>query len=522
MEAFYSSDEEVAWGPMTLKEYKGDIKRHRNWQSRYTTHCEIKGDNKFPNVTIQKEMEPSERVKEEDNLIPDISSYLTASEVGNAKSACGYQHDSLLEYHSAIEKSNNSAPESSVYFSGTDIEKSVNKNIIEEKAQDYRDVSQINFVQNAMERTCDYIFKNEYQTLIDDSLNSSDKSFTKDVERDISGSPFEISSDEGNATGEYQNLSYVQVSSEDEKNKSDKDTAKDTQYQEDIYHNTGAANCSVSSISLPEIDLQQFSESSDCPLDDTIEKINAILKQANDSYESSDEVIERDKENLSENYLADIYDPSDKKRNYEVCPESVNLISGSFLQKPVSTVKDHIHLKSPSMCKSNIPLFKKSPKSFRMPNVPSKIKTSQKMLKPNLKDIVSPVRMYINYSPNPILKQNVHLVDRKVTKPDISSRIPEIKRNDNVESLPNAFYKPSKNQILASEKHLHLPASIGKMVIKSNVIKSEKKYQGTNLFTNMSLDADCELTKTSLSESQLSESDPNVSVLYKASALRKK
>uniref|UniRef100_A0A6P7G5Y4 Uncharacterized protein LOC114336270 n=1 Tax=Diabrotica virgifera virgifera TaxID=50390 RepID=A0A6P7G5Y4_DIAVI len=534
VEAFYGSDEEVAWGPKTSKECKADIERHRQWQGRgrYTTHCEIKSYNKIPNMQIENKMEPSELVKEEDNQIPDISSYLTASEAGNARNDCEYKHDSLLEYHSVIEKSSNSAPEpeSSVYFSGTDIEKSANTNVIEDKAHNYRDISQLNFVQNSMERTCDYIFENEYQTLIDNTFNSPGKSFT-DFERDVSASPIEISSDEGNTTGEYQNTSYIQVSSEDEKNKSDEDTAKDIQFQESTYHNRGAANCSLSSaISLPEIDLQQFNESSDCPLDDTIEKINAILKQANlsmnDSYQSSDEIAESDKENVAENSVADIYkDANDKKGSYKLCPPPVNLISGSFLQKSMSSVtpiKDHTNLKSPSPYKSNIPLFKKSPKSFRVPNVPPKLKSGQKTLKPNLKDIVSPVRMYINYSTNPVLKKNVHLVDRKVTnKADISSRIPEVKRTDNIDSLPTTIYKPSKRQILASEKHLNLPASIEKMVIKSNVIRSEKKYQPTSLFTNMSLDADSELTKTSLSESQLSESDPNMSMLYKASALRK-
>ncbi|XP_056641877.1 uncharacterized protein LOC130448485 [Diorhabda sublineata] len=516
MEAYYSSDDDVSWGPLTIREIKSHLNRPvlRKPDRRHTLHSEQTIEyNKMSNALS------------EDSIL-EISAYLTASEAASVKQD--------TDYYSTEENSIKVPPNKSTQINHVKSSLGFNE----------KDTSCFDFVHNAMAKPSDVFIKNEYVTLIESPNNSLNQ-----TNSDI----IEISSDDETELKKKANLSCVlEISDISDENTSY--TEKDCSRQEELCeiesyckysddslldHSevdisgiklttcnsnenideyvceidaTNESKCpSSSAVTIPEIDLQQFNDSSVYSFNDTLERINAILNQDKEQSltESSNVETTNSKVNKEEEKTSPICKKSPKRS--EDYSQSCNLISGSFIQKPLSDLpskKPSTNYQTPKnhfVVKSHIPLPKRSPDSFKVPTLPLKSK-------PNLKDIVSPVRMYIKYSPKPVLKRNVDPIATKLyQKPKNSSK-------ENGSDIPsNVIYKPSKKPVLGSEKAISLPKSLNKLVIKSTVTKHERNP--VSVKTDVSLNSECELTKNSLNESQFS--DQNMSVLHKKPAYGK-
>nr|CAH7767475.1 unnamed protein product [Callosobruchus chinensis] len=110
--------------------------------------------------------------------------------------------------------------------------------------------------------------------------------------------------------------------------------------------------------------------------------------------------------------------------------------------------------------------------------LPQKVKVTPVKTTPQFKDIVSPVRLYIQHSPVAHLKQNV--VPRTVTSPLISPKTsPSVSKTDapdNCDVLPPILYKPpGKSIVTMQSKQWFMPPSLGKHVKDPLVVKHEKK-----------------------------------------------
>nr|CAI5842789.1 unnamed protein product [Callosobruchus analis] len=117
----------------------------------------------------------------------------------------------------------------------------------------------------------------------------------------------------------------------------------------------------------------------------------------------------------------------------------------------------------------------KTPQVFKVPGVVSARKTKGPS---KFKDIISPVRLYIQHSPVAPLRQN--FAQRPVASPVISPKtspsVNKPKASDNCKMVPQVLYKPpAKHIVTTKSKQWFMPPSLGKHVINPLVIKHEKK-----------------------------------------------
>ncbi|CAH2004443.1 unnamed protein product [Acanthoscelides obtectus] len=118
----------------------------------------------------------------------------------------------------------------------------------------------------------------------------------------------------------------------------------------------------------------------------------------------------------------------------------------------------------------------KSPQIFKHPEAVS-VKKAKSVDK--FKDIISPVRLYIQHSPVAHLKQNVvpHPSKSQVVCMKSSSSVnKKMDKLDTCKELPPVIYKPAEKKIVTMKsKQLFMPPSLGKHVVDPLVIKHEKK-----------------------------------------------
>ncbi|CAH1110191.1 unnamed protein product [Psylliodes chrysocephalus] len=515
---FYDSDEEIGWGrKLTLKEVKARLNKPQfpvpqlvlDPHARYSTPSFKQTNFVSSESHIENEMEQINK----DDSIPAISEYLTASEEGN--SVCATNYLSVVEPN--VEKS-------SVYLSTIDIEESDN-NLVD---------TRLNFVKKALNTTVDDI-ENEYhtfETTVSSSIESTDSSISiskNDLVILISSDEDELESQDFSFEMKREQLSCVTEEGEDKSNSfsSQKDftTGNDAYSTKNCRTDEGTAwgkSSFYARNSKPAIDELDISSAS--ALNTTLDRMNAILG-----------------ENLSLNENANSEDEEEVNKNSLTVPQTCNLISGSFLHLPTSlkfnTADKHCSPERPyntpskttkpikltpkntPISKSNIPIFKKSP-DFRMPDLPNKPKTLNRS-KVNYKDIVSPVRMYIKYSPKPVLQQTVHAKDKPYSKFNHSPRVLEAGNQMDSLAIPNVVYKPSKKQIFALDETTNFPFSLDKMIKKSSVVKHERHPLRPNCYQDETLDPEAELTKSFLSDCSNLSGIENISILHKKTALRK-
>lgn len=158
-----------------------------------------------------------------------------------------------------------------------------------------------------------------------------------------------------------------------------------------------------------------------------------------------------------------------------------------------------------------------------------KFRVPKTLIKPksvvNNKNIVSPVGLYIKYSPKTPLTTHVkQSPQKKLVSP---SQIPQpqhfVKNKDNMENFPEVVYQPAKNKLYTVKENLHLPASIDKLVKKSNLIKHERRMnlgRHDEYSVGIKLETETELTKSSIGNSLLDESNQDVSVLASRQAFK--
>lgn len=296
----------------------------------------------------------------------------------------------------------------------------------------------------------------------------------------------------------------------------------------------------------PIIHQAAFNESDDClKLNTTLEEIERMLNEGSDnSHESQYTNISSNEPCSSVNLNSSCIS--------EVLPNTMQIISGSFSQSPVHTNLEKLKtpnktavtgrkptprkLKSPTKICYNFKTEESSNRKkeeignkmttpigeFRIPKTPVKPKPTVL----NNKNIVSPVGIYIKYSPKTPLTT---YVKPNECKKGVISHIPQSPKiikttKENRDVLPPVVYQPAKNKLFTMQEQLILPASIDKMVKKSNVIKHEKRVKMViqdEHSVQRKLNMETELTKASISDSLLDENNQDVSVLMSKQAFRK-
>ncbi|CAH1141139.1 unnamed protein product [Phyllotreta striolata] len=453
---FYDSDEEFGFGPMTLREAKARLRKPL--ESHTFT---------IPSVrhTVYQLLDNSESSNmpntdqfEKDDSIPTISSYLTSSEGANEQ--LNMNNSGSTNYYSIVESN---AEKSFLDLSTKDTEipeAPVNQPVNETLAMLIQKVQDQTYVE----------LENEHLTLINHTIESlpddSEESDDSDLAQVIN-----LSSDEGNLT-------------QTDECKEDSDELI-------------ASTSSTEDFSVPDIDLQQFNESCGL-LDTTLDRINAILGQ------DPDPMVENEKEN----------DSAETDTSSIQC----NIISSSHLQKYKENIfEDELEtpkLKPPTTAAIKSGSHKYTPE-FKKP-IASGLPKCISRTNPNLKDIVSPVRMYIKNSPRPVLKQNVNSTSKLPILRN--THAPTKKNKENSTVLPNVVYTPAQKQILESNESFHLPPSLDKMIKKGVVIKHVSGSR--NFHPSDTLNPQAELTQNIFSNSSTA-SDSDVSFLHRKVTVRK-
>lgn len=145
-------------------------------------------------------------------------------------------------------------------------------------------------------------------------------------------------------------------------------------------------------------------------------------------------------------------------------------------QKP-SHIPKYISTSAEKKINTNT-ITKASPKTnFKIPEIPSRPKfvtpTPPKATR-HLKDIVSPVALYIKNSPRIPLKHNVPLKDLPRIATATSRKVSNKENFIDVE-FPEVVYKPAKNQVATTEKHIIVPPYLRKLNVKEGHIT---KHEG--------------------------------------------
>lgn len=198
------------------------------------------------------------------------------------------------------------------------------------------------------------------------------------------------------------------------------------------------------------------------------------VSETNNTQESTSEQDEYEKSaSISYECHSDKSDTSDDLNN------TFDEINKLLAQSQVSNSPQ-----TPLKClNSNTPkILSKSETKIPVPTfkVPAKSVSSKKL--PNLKNIVSPVGVYIRHGPQyrPLTNVPDHKVAIKLFSPHhigIKENLPQ--RNEEVDFvIPPVLYKPAKNQKVIDVATVKLPDSIDKLVHPQTVIKHEGRIEG--------------------------------------------
>jgi len=208
------------------------------------------------------------------------------------------------------------------------------------------------------------------------------------------------------------------------------------------------------------------------------------------------------------------YTPNSKQRASEI-------ISASFLNNPKTS--DNLenkrpNIRSPFESKLKLPnaasarnVFKhmeKHTEDFKVPIKPLKKITTPNKPNPSLKNIVSPVGVYIKNSPQycPMVKatKTRNTPQSKTLKKcgavAMKENIPSTSRMEIPLDLPMVIYRPAKNQKTINDEGLKLPQNIKKLVASTTVIKHEERIKTADcnesierrlMESDFSIDASC-------------------------------
>lgn len=283
-----------------------------------------------------------------------------------------------------------------------------------------------------------------------------------------------------------------------------------------------------SPVQVPKIDLGAFDESEDyLKLDDTLDEIEKMLNNNSTQDESLGD------DDSSDNYLP-LPETSLKSEMQIISGSSIQSPSCSNnmkktpktliprkLQSPKTYTKQKVKL-SPAKLVENV-----NDPNFLIPSKPEHIRTPLKSSKPStFKNIVSPVGLYIKYSPRVPLTTYVKPNNHQMTIPVKNKKPEKVSKGNwnNLDLAPAVIYQPSKKKLYTVDEHLNLPPSINKLVKAGTVVKHEKRIlseKHDNFETEHKLLNAGEITNCSINDNTLNASIMDVSVLASRQAFKK-
>ncbi|XP_018562263.1 uncharacterized protein LOC108904266 [Anoplophora glabripennis] len=584
MESYYSSDEEIAWGPVTLREINADLKRYqpRKPNRRHTVLCKTR--NTKMDESLSKAMNkldisgtstayytPNESLKVANNSdfleklshvinVPssELSEYASVLEsTGNTKSQLentesqneplivpyiliskpdsSVQNDSCMDFIKALE--NRETQYDIENFQQTLVENSYVPSEEEQiTTEEEISVNETNSVGEESE-----IEEREVIVLSDDSDNSAEDcnvscderitSFRKETDEfqeseflnkyDKTENKYELLENDLGSNGEEQQNEVNESSASGNRI----NAFEETSYQRNVEELLLTPNMqrqlstikeySTSPVIVPEIDLTQFDDSlkdDSLQLNDTLEEMNRWLNEGLNDRISNDEIVEETPTRK------DISTPCNKitsKKQLLSCDRDKT----SHIPK-----RKYIPTSAEKKVNNTYTLKKMSPKTdFKIPEIPFR----QKLTTPtppksglNLKNIVSPVALYIKSSPRIPLKQNVPLreLPRIVTTTSTKS---SNKENLVGMEFPEVAYKPSKSQKTTTEEPVVVPPYMKKLITEGHITKHEgrlKPKRNDSKVSRKLLQSD--VTNTTIDQSLL-DNTGDVSVLTNKQAFIK-
>lgn len=324
-----------------------------------------------------------------------------------------------------------------------------------------------------------------------------------------------------------------------------------------------------SPVQVPQLDLAAFDESEDgLKFNNTLEEIELLLNEGSTSPQN------RSPQSYSTVSQRSLYDPISS--HFPKSP--MNIISGSFLTSPSgsnlepTTITPNKNIapkrdiisgssgpgwnKEVTSGKSLIPFRKPTPRKLKSPNkiyrdISPSIKMTQKDDKPltpagqfrvpksiarpkgsviNTKNIVSPVGVYIKYSPRAPLIKHVKAPHENLVVPHQVFKSPLHSSKENKENhdvIPPVVYKPARKKLYTVSENMYLPPSIERMVKPSYIINHEKRINAAgDKYDDVvrRVEGESELTRGSIGDSlldQLDETNQDVSILARRNAFQK-
>lgn len=273
----------------------------------------------------------------------------------------------------------------------------------------------------------------------------------------------------------------------------------------------------TSPVQIPEINLIQFDDS--CDFDDTLEEMNRFLEQGT-NYVMPRKSISKLSSPSSENQsfsLEDGYGKDIPRNNFspisgsfmrnnsfglknrtptpkKIPEKNFNYYSAEKITKPSVEVKgskttgksrfQHMESKIKPPSVNSKALFAKTSQqskpdsAFKLPSKPIK-KTPSKILNPLLKNVVSPVGVYINHTPKycPMIKNKPQSrTATKLCQPGPSSFKENIPVGLDM-AIPSVIYKPAKTKFDTQEQEVNLPENIKKLISPQVVTKHERRIE---------------------------------------------
>ncbi|XP_063928137.1 uncharacterized protein LOC135141200 [Zophobas morio] len=138
-----------------------------------------------------------------------------------------------------------------------------------------------------------------------------------------------------------------------------------------------------------------------------------------------------------------------------------------YVQSPIG---DYIRKKSPNSENFKLPL-KPAKSRFHTPNAKSNLVPTKQF-----KNIISPVGVYIKNSPCVVLKHNASVKTVSALKSTPETDV--IPNNDDGIIFPEVVYKPRKKVVKSVQKEVILPSSLQKMVQEPIITQHECRTQG--------------------------------------------
>ncbi|CAH1127672.1 unnamed protein product [Ceutorhynchus assimilis] len=531
-----SSDDDVCFGEYTMEEAKKDVKR--NWArpitKRHSSIC------RFKYLDVNKEMDavtnqfadlltnPSQDVTSNEYLEVDGSrnseflhklekcindpisghtSYNTAFDQTNMDkngdnpeqescpddSIISVSDDSSSQLHtSGYEFVNeDSASPAMIYMreEGQELTKEAIKN-----DDSFRSAMQTSFVNRVEVDKVDPRLKLDFNHLsgITEKTEFTSEFVSFSSNSDASSNIPVIQINDGTGSS-YENLSgsFISEASENQLNVSTSSVKND-------YFTTASSEDKIApSSTLPPSDLSSYEDekNNSIDFDDTLEEMNRFLAQGMDYIMPEKTTVVKNVPLLEQNLIVSpisgsFENDSDKEFPCLETKPYRNCYSVEKVSAPKPTAKTSKSATKPKfVSKIKLPTVTKklggneANAIFKVPNKP--IRTPSK-LNPALKNVVSPVGIYIKHSPKVCPMRNAPPPTKlKLPLYTHTSHAISSSHKENIPAsedfdMPTVIYKPARKQIATEVRQVNLPNSINKLVNPQVVTKHEARTDNCN------------------------------------------